>query len=107
MGLNSGPVYRLADISEDLNVSGSGINFAQRVMDSGDAGHVLCSGGIAGYLMAFGDWKPRLSDLGEHEVKHGEKIRLYNLVDGRLGNPVRAGRTKLTVLRAGELTGST
>src|SRR5688572_17550047 len=87
-GIHSGPVYRMADINANLNVSGGGINTAQRVMDCGDAGHILVSGTVAEVLKQFGTWKDKLRDLGEHPVKHGESIHLYNVTTADAGNPV-------------------
>jgi len=84
MGLHSGPVYRLADINANDNVSGGGINLAQRVMDCGDAGHILLSAEIVGYLRQVGRWP--IHDLGECEVKHGERLRLYSLHTEGIGN---------------------
>jgi class 3 adenylate cyclase len=86
-GLHSGPVYRVADINKNLNVTGGGINMAQRVMDAGDAGHILVSGALAETLAQFAGWKQRLSDLGEHTVKHGATMRFYNLCTEDAGNP--------------------
>jgi class 3 adenylate cyclase len=85
MGLHSGPVYRVEDINGRINVSGSGINLAQRVMDCGDAGHILLSGEIVGYLRQVSAWP--VHDLGECEVKHGERLRLFNLYTDEYGNP--------------------
>ena len=85
-GLHSGPVYRVADINKNLNVTGGGINMAQRVMDAGDAGHILVSGAVAETLMQLSGWKGRLSDLGEHAVKHGAMMRFYNLCTEDAGN---------------------
>ena len=86
MGIHSGPVYRLFDINKNLNVAGSGINLAQRVMDAGDAGHILVSRSVADTLIELGNWQQQLHDLGEHEVKHGVRIHLFNLYTGELGN---------------------
>jgi class 3 adenylate cyclase len=85
MGLHTGPVYRVADINANTNVSGGGINLAQRVMDCGDAGHILLSSHIVDQLMQVGSWP--LHDLGTCEVKHGERLRLFNLYTEELGNP--------------------
>ncbi|HXB73213.1 MAG TPA: protein kinase [Candidatus Acidoferrales bacterium] len=87
IGLHSGPVYRVADINKNLNVSGGGINGAQRVMDAGDAGHILVSSGLADVLAQLGQWRGCLSDLGEHDVKHGVVVRFYNLCSQDAGNP--------------------
>src|ERR1700687_109053 len=86
MGINSGPVYRRVDINTNLNVAGGGINMAQRVMDCGDAGHILLSKSAADLLYQLGDWEERIHDLGEAEVKHGVKVHLYNLYDETVGN---------------------
>ena len=87
MGLHIGPVHRHADIRENTNVVGGGINMAQRVMDCGDAGHILLSRQVAEVLEQLREWKDSLHDLGVQEVKHGVKIHIYNLYKGDLGNP--------------------
>lgn len=94
MGLHSGPVYRVSDINDSRNVAGGGINIAQRVMDCGDAGHILLSKAVADTLQQLGDWEGKLQDLGEVEVKHGAKVHVYSLVDGELGNPVTPAKVK-------------
>jgi class 3 adenylate cyclase len=88
MGLHSGPVYRVSDINDSRNVAGGGINVAQRVMDCGDAGHILLSKAAADNLQQLGGWEGNIQDLGEVEVKHAVKVHVYNLVDGELGNPI-------------------
>lgn len=87
MGLHTGPVYRVPDINANSNVAGGGINVAQRVMDCGDAGHILLSRSIAEVIGQLGDLAPHLQDLGEHTVKHGARVHLYSLCTGDLGNP--------------------
>ncbi len=87
MGLHSGPVYRVADINANQNVAGGGINTAQRVMDCGDAGHILVSAGEAEVLGQVSAWGAMLHDLGEVEVKHGLRIHLYTLYTEKAGNP--------------------
>jgi class 3 adenylate cyclase/tetratricopeptide (TPR) repeat protein len=86
MGLHSGPVYRIADINANQNVAGGGINIAQRVMDCGDAGHILASQSVADVLGQLSSWKDYLHDLGDAEVKHGVRIHLYNLYTDQVGN---------------------
>jgi len=86
MGLHSGPVYRVADINANQNVAGGGINVAQRVMDCGDAGHILASQSVADVLGQLSSWKDCLHDLGEAEVKHGVRVHLYNLYTDEVGN---------------------
>lgn len=87
MGLHTGPVYRISDINTQKNVAGGGINIAQRVMDCGDAGHILTSEAVAGTLEQLSTWADELHDLGEAEVKHGVKVRVYNLYTAEVGNP--------------------
>jgi TolB-like protein/class 3 adenylate cyclase/Tfp pilus assembly protein PilF len=87
MGVHSGPVNQVTDINEKTNVAGSGINVAQRVMDCGDAGHILLSGHIAEDLTQYRDWQPYLHELGQCEVKHGLRLHLVNLYKDNLGNP--------------------
>src|SRR5436853_7147986 len=87
MGIHSGPVYRVADVNANANVAGGGINMAQRVMDCGDAGHILVSKTVADVLLQLSQWSPYLIDLGECTVKHGLKVHLSSLVAAGLGNP--------------------
>ena len=89
MGVHSGPVSRVVDVNERANVAGAGINIAQRVMDCGDAGHILLSKHVAEDLEHSGYWRPHLHDLGECEVKHGHIISVCNLYTNELGNPER------------------
>jgi len=86
MGIHSGPVSEVKDVSGRTNIAGAGINMAQRVMDCGDAGHILVSQHVADDLMGYRQWAPRLHDLGECEVKHGVRLHLVNLYADPLGN---------------------
>jgi TolB-like protein/class 3 adenylate cyclase/Tfp pilus assembly protein PilF len=86
MGVHSGPVNRVTDVNDKTNFAGSGINVAQRVLDCGDAGHILLSGHIAEDLTQYRHWHPYLHDLGECEVKHGLHLHLFNLYKENLGN---------------------
>jgi serine/threonine protein kinase/tetratricopeptide (TPR) repeat protein len=86
MGIHTGPVYRVEDINAARNVAGGGINIAQRVMDCGDAGHILISKSVADVLDQVSKWKTALHDLGEAEVKHGLRVHLYNLYTDEAGN---------------------
>src|ERR1700751_4108177 len=70
MGIHSGPVNEIADLNEQANIAGAGINIAQRVMDCGDAGHILLSRRVADDLKHYGRWRPYLHEVGEYEVKH-------------------------------------
>jgi TolB-like protein/class 3 adenylate cyclase/Tfp pilus assembly protein PilF len=87
MGVHSGPVNQVRDVNDKTNIAGPGINIAQRVMDCGDAGHILLSGHVAEDLAEYRHWQPHLHDLGECEVKHGLKLHLVNLYKDNLGNP--------------------
>jgi class 3 adenylate cyclase len=86
MGVHSGPVSGIVDVNERANVAGAGINMAQRVMDCGDAGHILVSKHVAEDLEQYGHWQPHLHDLGECEVKHGVRVSVVNLYTDELGN---------------------
>ena len=94
MGVHTGPVYRVADINFNSNVAGGGINIAQRVMDCGDAGHILVSGTAAEVLCEVGTWNSSLHDLGEVEVKHGLRVRVSNLYGQGFGNPNLPAKVK-------------
>src|SRR5437016_2323483 len=87
MGIHSGPVNEVADVNERANITGAGINVAQRVMDCGDAGHILLSKRVADDLEQYGRWRPLLHDLGTCEVKHGVTLGLVNLYSDEIGNP--------------------
>jgi TolB-like protein/class 3 adenylate cyclase/Tfp pilus assembly protein PilF len=87
MGVHSGPVNRVTDVNDKTNFAGSGINVAQRVLDCGDAGHILLSGHVAEDLAQYRHWQPYLHDLGECEVKHGLRLHIFNVYKDDLGNP--------------------
>ena len=87
MGVHSGPVNRVIDVNEKTNIAGSGINVAQRVLDCGDAGHILLSAHVAEDLAEYRHWQTHLHDLGECEVKYGLRLHLFNLYKDGLGNP--------------------
>src|SRR5207249_9046389 len=97
MGIHSGPVNEVTDLNEQANIAGAGVNLAQRVMDCGDAGHILLSRHVAEDLENYPHWQPCLHDLGEFEVKHGARIGIVNLYDDQIGNPQLP--KKLQVLR--------
>ena len=87
MGVHSGAVSGVVDVSGRANIAGAGINVAQRVMDCGDTGHILLSKHVAEDLEQLGHWKRHLHDLGETEVKHGAHVSVVNLYTEELGNP--------------------
>jgi TolB-like protein/Flp pilus assembly protein TadD len=87
MGVHSGPVTQVTDVNDRPNIAGAGINVAQRVMDCGDAGHILLSKRLADDLAEYRHWRPYLHDLGECEVKYGLRLHLVNLYKDNLGNP--------------------
>jgi TolB-like protein/class 3 adenylate cyclase/Tfp pilus assembly protein PilF len=86
MGVHSGPVKAVSDVNDRSNVTGAGINMAQRVMDCGDAGHILLSKRVAEDLEQYRQWQPCLHDLGECEVKHDVRVHVVNLYTEELGN---------------------
>src|SRR5205809_3621868 len=87
MGIHSGPVKEVTDLNEQANIAGAGINIAQRVMDCGDAGHILLSKRVAEDLEKYARWRQLLHDLGTCEVKHGATLSLVNLYSDQIGNP--------------------
>jgi len=87
MGIHSGPVNQVIDVNDRFNIAGAGIDIAQRVMDCGDAGHILLSKRVADDLVPLPQWNPCLHELGECEVKHGRKVSLVNFYTNEIGNP--------------------
>jgi len=87
MGIHSGPVSEVRDVNEQKNIAGAGIDIAQRVMDCGDTGHILLSKHVAEDLAPHPRWNRYLRDLGECEVKHGDRLDVVNLYTGEVGNP--------------------
>src|SRR6202030_4273642 len=92
MGIHSGPVNEITDLNEQANIAGAGINTAQRVMDCGDAGHILLSKHVADDLEHYSHWQPLLHSLGECGVKHGARIGIVNLYNNEVGNPKTPGK---------------
>src|SRR5207247_2508640 len=86
MGIHSGPVRGIVDVNERANLAGAGINMAQRVMDCGDAGHILLSKHVAEDLEEYERWRPLLHDLGSCEAKHGMRVSVVNLYADQFGN---------------------
>src|SRR5438876_737477 len=87
MGIHSGPVNQVVDVNDQMNIAGAGINVGQRVMDCGDAGHILLSKRVADDLTHYRHWQSYLHDLGECDVKHGLRLHVFNLYRDGLGNP--------------------
>jgi len=87
MGAHSGPVSGVIDVNGHANLAGAGLNMAQRIMDCGDAGHILLSRHVAEDLEGYEQWRPLLHDLGECEVKHGMRVSIVNLHADEVGNP--------------------
>jgi TolB-like protein len=87
MGIHSGPVNEVTDLNEQANIAGAGINIAQRVMDCGDAGHILLSRHVAEDFEHYPRWQPYLHPLGDFEVKHGQVISVVNFYNHEIGNP--------------------
>ena len=86
MGIHSGPVNEVTDLNEQANIAGAGINIAQRVMDCGDAGHILLSRHVAEDLEHYPRWQPYLHSLGDFEAKHGQVISVVNFYNHEIGN---------------------
>jgi len=99
MGIHSGPVNEVTDLNEQANIAGAGINIAQRIMDCGDAGHILVSKHAAEDLEQYDQWQPYLHDLGECEGKHGERLHVVNLYNDEIGNsavPTKCARSAIS-----------
>src|SRR6266446_5630070 len=94
MGIHSGPVHHVADVNQRANIAGAGINIAQRVMDCGDAGHILLSKRVADDLVQYRRWQPYLHELGDFEVKHDVVVSVVNLYADVVGNPVPPAKFK-------------
>jgi TolB-like protein/class 3 adenylate cyclase len=94
MGIHSGPVHHVADVNQRENIAGAGINIAQRVMDCGDAGHILLSKRVADDLAQYRRWQPYLHELGDFEVKHGVVVSVVNLYADVVGNPEPPAKLK-------------
>src|SRR5437899_5008910 len=100
MGIHSGPVSGIIDATGKANVAGAGINIAQRVMDCGDAGHILLSKHVAEDLEEYPHWEPHLHELGECQVKHGARVSVVNLYTEELGNPAVPEKLKSALVAA-------
>ena len=95
MGINTGPVSGVADVNDRSNVAGAGINIAQRVMDLGDAGHILLSKRAAEDLSQYRRWEPCLHEIGEVEVKHGVRVGIVNFYTDTIGNPELSSKLRV------------
>jgi len=103
MGIHSGPVTYVEDADERTNVAGAGINLAQRVMDCGDAGHILLSHRVAEDIGSFREWSPLLHDIGECSVKHELRIHLFNLYGADFGNSAVPSKVEKATAAASNL----
>ena len=103
MGINSGPVDAVSDVNDRSNVAGAGINMARRVMDCGDAGHILLAKRVADDLGQYENWQPYLHELGAIEVKHGVRVEVVNFYDEEVGNPELPEKVKRTREEQGAL----
>ena len=111
MGIHSGPVFRVKDIQGRESVAGGGMTLAQRVMECGDAGHILLSTAIAEVLAEHTRWKPLLADLGPVEFKPGSPVHIYNFKNEEAGNSevpraVRSAHGVPPSPRTGEVSGT-
>ena len=107
MGIHSGLVNEITDLNEQANIAGAGINVAQRVMDCGDAGHILLSQHVADDLEQYPRWRPYLHDLGAFEVKHGVRVNVANLYSDEIGNPQLPGKLQAIKKRRAQVRWAT
>jgi TolB-like protein/class 3 adenylate cyclase/Tfp pilus assembly protein PilF len=98
MGVNTGPVFIMEDINHKSNISGAGINRAERVMSCGEDGHILLSGNVAESLRHLSNWRDKIHEIGQCQVKDGW-THVWSLVDGAAGNPAVPKRSKRRVRR--------
>ncbi|HEY3135084.1 MAG TPA: adenylate/guanylate cyclase domain-containing protein [Blastocatellia bacterium] len=103
MGIHSGPVYRMAGIDARTSVAGEGLKTAQRIMSTGDAGHILLSKPVADTLSNLGSWARCLYDLGEHELTPGVRLQLFNLYTGEVGTAEQPGALSATIVSSAAL----
>ncbi len=99
MGIHSGPVDQLSDVNERSNLAGTGINMAQRIMNCGDASHILLSKRVADDLVQYTRWRSQLHELGDVELKHGVRVSVVNLYSDEVGNPAVPQKLKQAVGR--------
>ena len=86
-GLNTGEIFTMTDINLQRNIVGEGINNAQRIMDFGDAGHILVSKVLAEEVLVSNPaYTPMLHNLGIFLDKHGVGHHIYNFFDWHIGN---------------------
>src|SRR6266571_2267801 len=107
MGVHSGPVSAVTDVNDRVNAAGVGINLAQRLMDCGDAGHILLSKRVAEDLQQNGRWRPHLHDLGEVELKHGERAHVFNFYTDDAGNSAPPKKMPKAMSSAAAAAGTT
>lgn len=97
IGLHTGVVFEVTDMTGNKNVCGSGVIIARRVMDEGRVGHILATDMIAKELKRL---KPAIDNMikkvGPREIKHGEILNIYNIYDEKegIGNPTDPFSTK-------------
>src|SRR6201997_463023 len=109
MGIHSGPVNEITDLNEQANIAGAGINIAQRIMDCGDAAHILVSKHAAEDLEQYDQWQPYLHDLGPCEGKHGERLHVVNLYNNEIRTsavPAKFGRNAIAGPRSSAAAGN-
>src|SRR5262249_11504465 len=87
MGLHSGFVYVLPGEPGERGVAGTGVETARRIMECGDAGHILLSGAMEALLGSLSRGPCRLHEPGERQVEEALRLRLFNVAAEDLGNP--------------------
>src|SRR5438874_748747 len=106
MGVHSGPISGVIDVNDQTSVAGAGINMAQRVMDCGDAGHILLSHHVAEDLAEYERWQSLLHDIGAFEVKHGVRVNITNLYSNEVGNPQLPSKLQAIMRRRARFRGA-
>lgn len=86
IGLDTGPVYMIKDLNGHENVWGPGIIMARRVMDLAEKNNILCSARFANDVkMLRPEYKSILHPIGDYQIKHGDKLLIYNIYSDDYG----------------------
>lgn len=93
IGLHTGNIFVVKDIFGNKNFWGPGVILARRVMDIGDANHILMTSSMAESLLELSDeFKKIIHPLHDYHLKHGEVILLYSIFNESFGNSKRPSK---------------
>jgi class 3 adenylate cyclase len=87
IGIDTGPVYFIKDLTGKDNFWGPGIIMARRVMDMARPMQILASSRIANDISKLSpEYKSMMHHIGEYKIKHGEKLSIFNIYGEGWGN---------------------